>query len=113
MNVRVLAVWGPVLFTDFSKPGAAVLQRLTDRRVTHYWDSEHRIARQLQALADPSQPRPECCVHRGDLWDLAALYPALPWAERLPRAVVFDGPVVNAAPELEAEILKITRAPPK
>ncbi|MDQ6892734.1 MAG: hypothetical protein M3167_08655 [Acidobacteriota bacterium] len=102
-----MAVWEPILITDMSKPGSIVLRRLRDPRVRHFWDHDHRIADQLRRQADPSQGEPECCSHRGTLWDLAALYPARDWTERLPRAGIFDGPVVAVIPRLDEEIQRL------
>lgn len=101
----MLAVWEPILFTDMSKPGSALLERLKDRRVTHFWDPDHRVAAQIGSLADRGQKPASCCTNHGTLWDLAALYPAdSSWADRLPRAIVFDGPVVAAAERIAEEI---------
>ena len=96
-----------------SQPGSLILRRLRDRRVRHFWDHDHRIAEQLRRQADPSQEQPECCTHRGTLWDLAALYPPGPWTERLPRAEIFDGPVVATIPKLEEAMKRLEAARPK
>jgi hypothetical protein len=96
--VRVLAVWEPILFTDFSRPGSMVLRRLSDHRVLHFWDANHLVAEQLARYADPSQNPPACCTQRGTLWDLAAVYPpGTLWEQRLPHALVYGGPVISQA----------------
>ena len=101
----MLAVWEPILFMDLSKPGALVLRRLADPRAMHFWDPDHLVAGQLARDSDPSQAEPGCCSSRGTLWDLAAVYPPKSlWAERLPRALVFDGPVVQSAEAIAAEL---------
>jgi hypothetical protein len=94
--VRVLAVWEPILFTEFSKPASMVLRHLADRRVFHFWDPNHLVADQLARHSDPSQNQPECCIQRGTLWDLAAVYPpGTLWEQRLPHALVYGGPVIS------------------
>ena len=111
-KIRVFAVWEPILFTDWKKPGEGVLRRLTDARVKQIWDSQHLIAQQLAKDARPPQPKPGCCTRNGILWDLAAVYPpdAL-WTETMPAAVVFDGAVVNMEAEIEAAVRKLELAP--
>ena len=94
--MRVLAIWEPILFTDFSPPGSMVLHRLSDPRVLHFWDPNHLVADQLARFGDPSQNQPECCIQRGTLWDLAAVYPPRTlWEQRLPHALVYGGPVIS------------------
>jgi hypothetical protein len=103
--MRVLAVWEPILFTDFSKPASMVLRRLSDPRVLHFWDPNHLVAEQLARYSDPSQNQPACCSQRGTLWDLAAVYPPRTlWEQRLPYALVFGGPVISQRDSI-AEVL--------
>ena len=73
-----------------------VLARLSDPRAQQFWDKRHALAQRLAADARDPQPKPDCCDRNGFLWDLAAVYPpgAL-WAETLPPAIFFDGPVVG------------------
>ena len=94
--MRVLAVWEPILFTDFSRPGSMVLRRLSDPRVLHFWDANHLVAEQLARYSDPYQNQPACCMQGGTLWDLAAVYPPRTlWEQRLPHALVYGGPVIS------------------
>ncbi len=107
--MRVFAVWEPILLTD-TKPSAAVLGRLSDSRVTHYWDPQHVLAKRLAEESRDPQPKPECCNRDGILWDLAALYhPGELWRDRIPPAVIFDGPVVRVHDRL-AEAVRGTVA---
>ena len=94
-KVTVFAVWEPILPTDWIPPTTGTLGRLSDRRVRQFWDREHTLAK---AVADSraDQPKPDCCERSGTLWDLIAVYPAgAEWNESLPRAAVFNGPVVR------------------
>jgi hypothetical protein len=96
--VRVFTVWQPMLATDLAPPITAVLGRVKDRRAQQYWDPHHLVARQMAADARAPQPEQECCVKSGILWDLAAVYPqGATWSDRLPPAVLFNGPVVDVA----------------
>lgn len=83
----------------------AVLARAFDRRVSQYWDPENLLAARMAADARAPQPEQECCVRKGVLWDLAAVYPkGATWEERMPTATVFNGPVVDIAEAIEAAL---------
>jgi hypothetical protein len=98
-------VWEPILPTDFAAPTTWVLGRAPDRRVRQYWDRGHVLARQMAADARPPQPKQECCVRAGNLWDMAAVYPkGARWDDRMPPATVFDGPVVDVTDALKAAL---------
>ncbi len=99
-----------MLPTDWAAPASSVLGRLSDRRVQQYWDPNHVLATQMKADARAPQPVQECCVRSGILWDLAAVYPAgSTWSDKLPPAVVFDGPVVDVAAAVESALVPATR----
>ncbi len=75
------------------------MARLSDPRVTQYWDKNHLLAAQLarRLKSDAEHPRPRCCNQRGIDWDEVAVYRQdTQWGDQLPRAVFLDGPVVHA-----------------
>ena len=96
-----------MLPTDWMAPTTGVLRRLSDARARQYWDKGHVLAHLMARDARPPQPTQNCCVRDETLWDLGAVYPrgAL-WNERIPAATVFDGPVVEVAAAVEAQIVK-------
>jgi hypothetical protein len=97
-----------MIFTDWRKPGNRILARLSDPRVEQIWDRQHLVAKQLAKDARAPQPEPECCTRNGVLWDLAALYPpAVLWTDTLPQAVLFNGPVVDRRPQIQAILLNL------
>ena len=101
-DTRVFIVWEPILATDFGRPTSWVMGRAPDLRVQQYWDPNHLIAKQMAADARPPQPQPDCCDRSGILWDLAAVYPkGAIWADRLPPATIFTGPVVDIPGAIE------------
>jgi hypothetical protein len=103
--VRVFIVWEPILPTDFVAPTTSVLARASDRRVQQYWDPDHLLAKQMAADARPPQPRQECCLRSGNLWDLGAVYPkGARWGDTMPAATVFNGPVVDVTEPIAAAI---------
>ena len=104
--VRVFVVWEPILPTDLAPPITAVLGRMPDLRVQQYWDPNHLLAKRMAADARAPQPEPECCDRSGILWDLAAVYaPGAQWDQRLPAAVLFNGPVVDVADAVRSVIV--------
>ena len=108
--VSVFAVWQPMLPTDWGAPTAGVLKRMPDGGVRQYWDPNHLIAKTLAADARSPQPEPDCCERDEILWDLVAVYPpGVRWEDRLPTAVMINGPVVNVAEELSTNVRKLSR----
>jgi hypothetical protein len=92
-------VWEPILPTDYSSPGTAILARLSDPRVEQYWDKKHLFAEQLrhEIESDAGQPKANCCARKGVPWDEVAVYPRdAHWDGQLPRAAFLNGPVVQA-----------------
>jgi hypothetical protein len=62
--------------------------RLSDLRVTQYWDKNHLFA---------DQPSHTTANHEGTQWDEVAVYPqGAQWNEQLPRAAFLNGPVVRS-----------------
>jgi hypothetical protein len=101
----VFAVWQPMIVTDWAPPGTGVLGRMSDGRVQQYWDPDHALAKRMAADARAPQPPQDCCVKNGILWDLAAVYPrGARWEDRLPAAMVFNGPVADVADAIESAI---------
>jgi hypothetical protein len=94
-----------MLPTDWLRPAARVLGRLSDHRARQFWDEQHVLAQRMAADARDPQPKPECCEQNGFLWDMAAVYPpGAMWMDKLPPAVVFNGPVVEVKAQLEAGV---------
>jgi hypothetical protein len=98
-------VWEPILPTDVSAPTTSALARLSDARVRQFWDDKHAIAQRMKADARGPQPVQDCCVRGGILWDLAAVYPpGARWKNRLPPALVFNGPIVDVTDAIASAI---------
>lgn len=82
-NVRVFAIWEPVLPTDFAAPSTAALARIPDARAAQYWDRSRALSRLLGE-------RNRSTV----VWDYIAVYqPGTPWRDAPPKPVYSDGPV--------------------
>jgi hypothetical protein len=106
-NLRVFAVWEPVLFQDWQRPSTAALARLSDPRVTQFWDHGHALANQIARDAAASKDHPNCCEHKEILFDLVALYPrGAKWSDRLPHPDVFDGPIFRTVPKIETAVFE-------
>ena len=101
-EARISAVWEPVRFADWQRPTTAALARLSDPRVTQYWDHDHVLA---NMLANENQPN--CCEAKNILFDLIAVYPpGVTWSGRLPRAEIFDGPIFRIVPKIQAALVE-------
>lgn len=102
-KVRVIAIWEPMLPTDWNRPTSTVLGRLSDKRAIQWWDKQHVIAGLMAASA--GNKNPGCCKRDEILWDVIAVYPpGVKWAEALPAPTFFAGPVVRGAPKWEAQL---------
>lgn len=102
-KVRVIAIWEPMLPTDWNKPTTTVLDRLSDKRAVQWWDQQHIIAGLLRASTGDKDPG--CCKRGETLWDVIVVYPpGEKWTETLPAPTFFAGPVVRGAPQWEARL---------
>jgi hypothetical protein len=106
-SLEVLAVWEPILPTDWSAPGAIALKRLHDRRVRQFWDPHHLIAAAIKKVEVSGALHPDCCERKGFLWDLTGAYaPGARWGDALPEPVLLNGPVVDTVIDLDAVVAK-------
>ncbi len=92
-------IWEPVLPTDFGAPSTATLRRLSDLRVSQYWDKEHLVSRALGETDSSSV-----------VWDYASVYePGKLWSAAPPSAAYSHAPVVRAIDGTKKEIDQILR----
>jgi hypothetical protein len=104
-DVKVFAIWEPILATDWGKPGSGVLRRFSDGRVSQFWDRQHLVAKRMALDARSPQPKQQCCQRAVILWDLGAVYrPGALWTGTMPPAAFFDGPVVHVKLDLASKI---------
>jgi hypothetical protein len=90
-DVRVYAVWLPVLPTD---ERFEVADLMVDARVSHYWDGERRVS---DAFGD-AVGLPEGAL----LWDAFLVFPPdAAWEEAPPEPVARGAPVVDELPSLQ------------
>ena len=65
------------------------------------------IATVLKKAETAGKLNPQCCEQKGFLWDLTAAYaPGMRWPEILSQAVLFDGPVVKRAQDLDSVLTR-------
>jgi hypothetical protein len=76
-NLRLLAVWGPMLRKETRPDAEEATSLLPDPRVTHFWSPGHEVAELL---------RPAAGLPEGELaWDTFQLYdPGARWGESPP-----------------------------
>ncbi len=82
-ELRVFAVWEPVLPTDFAAPSTAALSRIADVRASQYWDRK-------RALSHLLGERNRSTV----VWDHIGVYaPGAMWQDTPPDPIYSDNPV--------------------
>ncbi|HEV2322641.1 MAG TPA: hypothetical protein VGS10_01700 [Terracidiphilus sp.] len=102
-NIRIFAVWEPMLPTDWGRPSTDVMARLSDPRVTQVWDRNHLIAGLVEKGADGRQPA--CCTRNGHWWDVIAAYPpGSKWTAVAPAPELLNGTIVQTASQLGAQL---------
>src|SRR5262249_41862381 len=99
--VRVFVVWEPVLFTDWSSPSTATLGRISDGRVSQFWDKERVVSHSMGER------------DRGSIvWDYVAIYaPGAVWEDRPPKALYAGGPVVRVIDEARTALDQALKGP--
>lgn len=99
-----------MLPTDWSRPSSGALRRLSDKRVRQFWDPEHLCSAVLKKGEAANNLHRDCCERDGFLWDITAAYaPGTRWTEILPKPVLFNGPVVKTAGELDSVLMHARR----
>ncbi len=79
-------IWEPVLPTDLGAPSTTSLKRLSDLRVSQYWDKEHLVS---QALGERDR--------ESVVWDYVAVHGlGKRWEQTPPEAAYSSVPVVRA-----------------
>jgi hypothetical protein len=101
-HLHVLVVWEPILPMDWARPNRWVRSRISDPRVTQFWDNDHLVAKELEHQL-PADMQLHCCRRKGVLWDVVALYSHdTQWEHASPDFV--DGPVVKASDRMEKSL---------
>ena len=96
--LTILAVWQPMLSTDWGRPGTGSLGRLSDARVRQFWDAGQHVAQALRASFPHREEALGCCITDGIWWDLIAVFPpGTEWHERFPEPLLLDGTVEETA----------------
>jgi hypothetical protein len=98
-RLRVLAVWEPVLTTDFVAPVTQVLGLLDDPRVTQYWDPDRIVSADIVRAVNEDPPRyglSEKLPPGFVAWDVVAVFPcSARWEYDLPPPAHYAGPVAH------------------
>lgn len=84
METTTLRIWEPVLPTDLAAPSTITLKRLSDSRVSQYWDKEHLVSKSIGE-------------QDGIVWDYIAVYPpGKMWEQSPPEPSYSKAPVIHA-----------------
>lgn len=111
LKISVVVVWEPILPTDWRKPTTSTLTRISDARVAQFWDPHHLASQEIERSLTATNVAFHGHTSRGNLWDLAVLYPASQqFQNALPAPVFIDGPIVDVAPELQKQLQRLVSA---
>ena len=84
-RIEVFVIWEPVLPTDLASPSTTTLARLSDHRVSQYWDQQRLLSRALGERDRSSL-----------VWDYVAVYePGKLWDQAPPEPSYSHAPVVE------------------
>ena len=93
-SARIFVVWEPVLFTDWSSPSTATLDRIPDAQATQFWDKQRLIS---HSMGEHDR--------RSTVWDYIAVYPrGAVWEGRPPEPLYSGGPVVRVINEAHSAL---------
>lgn len=108
-NLDVLVAWEPVIASDTGPPSARTRRRLSDARVTQFWDEERLLSDALIRLAraHPSEAPAEALQPDAIAWDAVVIVPpGASWDASFPRPDWWQAPVVAAEEELTRRLAK-------
>ncbi len=95
--LRVFVVWEPVLWSDWSSPSTATLKRISDIRVSQFWDKDRLISRTLGEHDRQSV-----------VWDFITVYSVgAEWQGRPPQPAYSGGPVFRVIDDARAALIRV------
>ena len=98
--MRVFVIWEPVLPSDLFAPSSSSLKRISDTRVSQYWDKPRLVSHSMGETD-----------HDSISWDHVTVYaPGKLWDKSPPEAAYSGGPVVGVIDETKTAIRQLTEA---
>jgi len=105
-EVRVFAIWLPVLPTDIAPPTSGVMALLHDTRARQYWDESRLLSSEFVRMRGGGSGSDD----REIVWDDVAVFaPGDRWTSTLPAPLFDGGNVVDVAPEVRRHLAKIVK----
>jgi hypothetical protein len=102
-NVWVFVIWEPVLPSDLFAPSTSTLKRISDPRVSQYWDKPHLVSHSMGETD-----------HNSIVWDHVAVYePGKLWDKTPPEAAYSGGTVVDVIDEARTAIRRLAETKSK
>ena len=107
-NVRVLAIWLPVIPSDQGPPTEKVREPLRDPRVIEFWDPDRWASPRMVERAmrmDIVKEEEQNFGPDAIAWDLIGLFTAgVGWEEPFPEPTWWDAPVVDSVRTVEEQL---------
>ena len=92
--MRVFVIWEPVLPSDLFAPSTSALKRISDARVSQYWDKARLVSHSMGETD-----------HDSIVWDFIAVYePGRRWEQSPPEPAYSGNPVVKVTDETRTAI---------
>ena len=93
-SVRVFVIWEPVLPSDLLAPSTSSLKRISDPRVSQYWDKPRLVSHSMGETD-----------HNSIVWDYVAVYEAGKLWDKVPPEPAYSGsPLVDVITETRTAI---------
>lgn len=93
-DVRVFVIWEPVLPSDLFAPSTSSLNRISDARVSQYWDKPRVVSRSMGETN-----------HDSIVWDIVAVYErGKLWEQAPPKPAYSGGAVIDVIDETRKAI---------
>jgi hypothetical protein len=90
----VFVIWEPVLPSDLFSPSTYTLNRISDPRVSQYWDKPRLVSHSMGETD-----------HNSIVWDYVAIYePEKLWDKAPPEPAYSGNPVVDVIEETRTAI---------
>ena len=105
--LSVFVVWEPILITDTVGPNRIALARISDRRVTQFWDRSHQLSTHMGGPANfgPKSGAKILLEMDEHVWDFVAVYSSgFHWQDSGKSPAFAGAPVIEVIGDLRSQL---------